>query len=290
MANLVLLQYPSGGFGHTLFHALTQFSAQTHKPPTGSFHFSPTGDGHSANIYTEKYLFHPREYDPKIPDTDKTVLILCDNGITDDDINPVIEKFPGSKILRMVIDLDVRPVIYQTCVYKAEKSTVLEGAQAIVNKNWSEGCEDYAIREHFSLFYHSWNFGWDPVQHPDVINVSLQNLIDDPKSCITNIVENLGHQVINQSELSEFCEQWLTANEQYFRVYRNWQQISRNLDDRIHADLDHITDLHDQGYLNYCIEQRFNVTIPVYDYRNWFKSTSDILLMVQDVQNKNTNS
>ena len=40
-------------------------------------------------------------------------------------------------------------------------------------------------------------------------------------------------------------------------------------------------DLHDQGYINYCIECKYDVIIPVYDYRNWFQTSIDIQEMIK---------
>ena len=48
-----------------------------------------------------------------------------------------------------------------------------------------------------------------------------------------------------------------------------------------HIDISDITNLHEQGYINYCIETKYHVTIPVYDYKDWFKSTAEISNMIE---------
>ena len=52
----------------------------------------------------------------------------------------------------------------------------------------------------------------------------------------------------------------------------------------MNIDLTEFTSLHDQGYINYRIEKKFNIVIPVYDYRNWFNSTNDIAEMVHKLK------
>jgi hypothetical protein len=293
MSNIVLISYPSGGFGNFLFHALTEYADSTYKPDNSEFNFSKTGNSHTTTKYTNVYFKDPTDYVLVVPDQSKKTLVLCDNGINNDSYTKINQVFDNAKIVRTVIDTDIRPVIYQTCIVKAKESDLVTETQDRVLNNWIDCNEDYAIRENFTLFYHNWNFGWEPVADYNVLNVSLEQLITDPVACLTRLIEQLGCRVVKNDMLEQFCHQWQTSNQQYFDVYWHWKRIDSALGNNINLNINNITSLHDQGYINYCIERKFNVKIPVYDYRYWFVDTSQILQMVSQIihdTNKKSNS
>jgi hypothetical protein len=149
-----------------------------------------------------------------------------------------------------------------------------------VLEHWTDSSEDYAARENFTLMYHHWNYGWELSEEVNVINVEIEALINDPVSAITDVIKHMGGQVVDQEKLSEICQSWQQANRQYFKVYFDWIRINYALDHAQSLDITNITDLHEQGYLNYCIEHKYRVTIPVYTYRNWFQTTADIQEMI----------
>jgi hypothetical protein len=95
------------------------------------------------------------------------------------------------------------------------------------------------------------------------------------------MIHAIGGQVIDTQRLQEFCQSWCSTNQKYFQVYHEWQDIHNSLTQGINQDISYITDLHSQGYINYCIERDYHVTIPVYDYRDWFTSTDQIKEMIQ---------
>jgi hypothetical protein len=278
--NIMIISYPSGGFGNFLFHVLTEFADNTYKPTKNLFEFSADGNSHSTNKYTKIYFHDPEDYNTDFPVTDKKILILCDNGINNDSYVNVRKTFPAALILRATICKSIRPVIYQTCIVKAKNSRVVEENHQQVLDNWSDSNEDYAIRENFTLMYHNWNYGWECSNESNVINIELESLINDPAETIVGIVKQLGGQIIDHKKLVELCRLWQEANSKYFKVYFDWIRINYALDNQESVDISNITDLHEQGYLNYCIEYKYNVTIPVYTYRNWFKTTADIQEMI----------
>ncbi len=55
----------------------------------------------------------------------------------------------------------------------------------------------------------------------------------------------------------------------------------QTLDTNTNIDVSDVTELYQQGYINYCIEAKYHVTIPVYDYKDWFKSTSEISDLIE---------
>jgi len=276
---MILISYPSGGFGNFLYHCLTEFASNTYKPHNSKFKFDVLGRSHNTKKYMPVYFHDPEEYTFALPDSDLECLILCDNGINNDSYTNINKIFPGAKIIRMVIDDAVRPIIYKTCVVKAQNSdTVTETIQQ-VDANWIDSNEDYAVRENFTLLYHNWPFKW----HSDVqcINVSLEDLIVNPVKTIKYLIGQINGTTINYDQLQDLCCQWKAQNEQYFKIYWSWQRIDSALNSEFDIDLSDITDLHDQGYINYCIERDYNVIIPVYDYRAWFTSTKHIKEMIK---------
>jgi hypothetical protein len=279
--NIILISYPSGGFGNFIYYILTNFADQTVKVPNLRFNFSDDGNSHTVTKYTEIYFHDPVEYVPNIDvdPADKKILVLCDNGINNDKYSKIKKIFPNATIVRIVIDLLTRPIIYQSCIVKAMKLKNVDVVnQQQVNANWIDADTNYAQRENFTLFYHNWPFGWQA--SADTINLSLEELITNPIETIIKLINSLGMQLVNKESLQQVVDNWLNVNAKYFSVYQNTNTIMQALDNKQNIDISNITNLHEQGYINYCIETKYHVTIPVYDYKEWFKSTKEILEMI----------
>jgi hypothetical protein len=218
-----------------------------------------------------------------LPDTDLECLILCDNGINNDSYTNINKVFRDATIIRTVIDESVRPIIYKTCVVKAQNSNTIKETKQQVDSNWIDSNEDYAKRENFTLLYHNWPFKWD--KDPSCINMHIEHLITNPVDTINSLIVKLGGNTIKFDQLVAICSEWSLTNFRYFKIYHDWKKIESALDNKQSVDITDITDLHDQGYINYCIECKFNVTIPVYDYQHWFSDTGQIQKMLDTVQN-----
>lgn len=281
-SRIILINYPSGGFGNFIYHMLSQYSSNTYKVDNSKFEFNSLGNSHSTKKYTPIWHKDPDHYIfPNIV-TDKKLLILCDNGINNDSIDKISKKFKSHTVVRLNIDYAIRPVIFATCIKKAMNSNFQSEVLPHVQKHWTDSNEDYAVRENFTLFYHNWPFKWQSKLEQNVINVSIKELIDDPIFTLQKLIINIGGSVTLKRPFEYDCKKWLTANYCYFQIYYQWQQIEKALNNFQKYDLSMITDLHDQGYINYCIERKYNITIPVYDYKNWFVDTIHIL----DIVNK----
>jgi hypothetical protein len=275
---MILISYPAGGFGNFLYHCLTEFSDRTYKPNNTNFSFNDLGNSHSTKKYVPVYYHDPDNYQLTLPDTDLECLVLCDNGINNDSYQKINKTFPDAVIVRAVIDPAIRPVIYKTCVIKAQNSNVVSKTKDQVAEHWTD-TDNYAIRENFTLLYHNWPFRWN--EDHACVNVHLEQLINNPAKTIHNLIVQTGGKTINLDGLDAVCAEWIRSNAQYFKIYHDWQKIELALDSGQSIDIGDIVDLHDQGYLNYCIERKFHVTIPVYDYRNWFATTKQIQEMIQ---------
>lgn len=278
-SDIVLISYPSGGFGNFLYYVLSNFSSNTVKIETESFKFSVTGDSHSIKKYTNVYYMEPDFYELGFEvETDLKKIILCDNGIKNDSYSKISKTFPNATILRINIDKDIRPVVYHACVVKAMNMGIDTVNAKNVVSGWIDHDQNYSVRENFTLFYHNWPFKWEPVD--GVVNISLEKLITDPVNCIKNIITAIGGETINEQELKSSCANWVNANKKYFDIYYDWAKIESALINNHNLNLKHITSLHSQGYINYRIEKLFEVTIPVYDYRDWFVDTNAIQKMI----------
>ena len=285
-SRLILISYPSGGFGNFIYYMLTEFSSNTYKVDNSNFNFNELGNSHKVNKYIPIWSKDPDYYTLPQINTDKKLLMLCDNGINNDSYEKIKSNIKFDKIVRLNIDYEIRPVIFTTCVIKAMNSDLYSTVADAIKQNWTDSNEDYAIRENFTLLYHNWPFNWSPVKDPTIINVSIKDLIDDPVNTLTVLIKSIGGEVILQRPFKYFCDKWYRANHNFFTIYYNWKDIENSLNSNNSLDLTHITDLHEQGYINYCIEKKYQITVPVYDYKNWFQNTNDIKEMVTALCNK----
>jgi hypothetical protein len=284
--DIILISYPSGGFGNFLYHVLTEHANQTVKIKNNNFEFSLTGNSHSTNKYNNVYQNNCDSYSSilllDVDITNKKILVLCDDGINNDSYDQHRQFFPNATIVRIIINPLVRPIVYQTCVVKAMQSTTLHETQSHVKKNWIELDEDFAVRENFTLLYHNWPFKW--YKNDNCVNLDLEFLITNPFKSILWLLEQLKMQIINEHSLKQTLKKWLEKNSQYFQIYHDREKINSALDHNQHIDLTHITSLHDQGYINYWVEQKYNITIPVYDYKSWFKNTRELQTVIKKLK------
>lgn len=285
-SNIILISYPSGGFGNFIYHILTEFANETVEVDNSTFKFNDAGNSHQSTKYTEIYYKDPLVYTATISvkANNKKILVLCDNGIDNDKYTKINEIFPNATIVRLVISDAVRPIIYQTCMIKAAEENIVDSNSNHISDHWSDAGESYAIRENFTLLYHNWPWAWQ--QNDTTINVELEDLITNPISTIETLINTLNMTVINQEVLNQSIRDWLVANSSYFAIYTNTNIIMQAIKDKEPIDITNITDLHEQGYINYCIEKEFNVIIPVYDYKDWFKSTNEINTMIENLCSK----
>lgn len=285
--NIILISYPSGGFGNFLYYILSEFADQTVKLSNNQLIFGDDGNSHSIVKYTNTYFMDPVDYSLQcdIDPQDNKILILCDNGINNDKYDKITSTFPNAKIVRIVIDPAVRPIIYQTCIVKAMRQDFVDNHSEHIKNNWSDSSEEYAQRENFTLLYHDWSYGWRPNEL--TVNLSVEQLLTHPTDTIKELINQLGMQLVNESKLKTVLDDWFISNEKYFNVYFHSKLILTALENKENIDISHITDLHTQGYINYCIEQQYNIEIPVYEYRHWFQSTEQIQQAINEINEKN---
>lgn len=293
--NIILISYPPGGFGHFIYYVLTEFADRTVKIDNSQFNFSAVGDSHSALEYTNAFWHDPDEYDLKLLRTvdisSKKILVRCDQGLEmpGDLVYTKTDKiFPNATVIRNIVNDNTTFLIYEIALKKILDKDIFQSCEESINLNWSDSSEDYARREYYTLAYRNLKLNktfsnlcqWRFLDKSKLINFSLEDLIIDPYQSICSLIKRLDMKVIQESKLKTLCAQWSEQHLSYTVSYSLWSSIENALDTNLNLDLSNINDLKTQGYINYRIEEKFNIVIPPWDYRHWFATTKDILDML----------
>lgn len=276
--NIVFVSYPSGGFGHFVFHILTHHFKNTHKVDNNVLVFSANGDSHNTEKYLPIWFHDPDVYNVDFK-SDATQVILVDNGIENDSYKKLREKFNHGTIVRLTISDRIRPVIYKTMAVKARDSDPISETLGHVKEKWQE-VNDWSIRENFTMLYKNWPFNWQPIESYDIINLSIEDLIVNTQSALKNLAKQLDDEILEEHRLNQLIINWKRQNQKYFDILGIWEKLEQALDSYQLYTLPEL-DLHDQGYINYCIECKYDVIIPVYDYKDWFKDSDEIKEMIK---------
>lgn len=281
-SNVLVINYPSGGFGNFLYHLLTAYADNTVKIGGHKFNFSATGNSHDNKRYTDPIKKLTAGYTIKFLDKTNLHLVTHDPGIdspVSEHFQQIKEYFPNAKIVHCYLTEQIRPVIYKTFMIKAYNKDPVSYLKDAVDQQWHSN-EDYAIRENFTKLYHNWAWPWPAM--PDAINFNLEKFVQNPFRAINTLIEHTSGKLINKRKCRQTLKQWYVENFKYFEIYWLWKTVNEKLDLQENFDLTPITDLHDQGYLNYCLEKKYGIEIPVYDYKNWFTNTDQILELISN--------
>jgi hypothetical protein len=280
--NIIVIHYPPGGFGNFIFYILTEFANETVKSNNSNFKFGADGNSHLQKKYTNTYFHNPEVYIPAISKfvntQDRIILVLSDNGFENESLDQQHVVFPNAKFIKVVLDDLSMAVCYKTLQVKAMLNPEFGNGQEIID-HFGKNIVDYEIRKHYSTMYHNWTLKWN-IGDPSAITLLLTDLISDTYNSLTNLISSLGLTLIKSTELKDLCSQWQEVHTDFFKIYHQWQEINSALDNNQNIILDKLN-LHDQGYINCCIEKKYSVTIPIYEYRNWFTSTEEIQEMLK---------
>ena len=293
--DIILVSYPPGGFGTFIYHVLSEFADTTVKVNNKNFKFDGKSTSHNTTQYTECFWSDPDDYIPKLSKdidvTGKKVLVKCDPGLDlpgDQVYNKVVKIFPNATIIRNYINDNTKFIVYEICLKKLRDKDMFINTTEFINSNWSDSSEDYAEREFYTVAYKNLENNeifsnlskWHSLDKHNLVNLSIEDLINDPYECICNFIKQLNMNVIRHDELKQLCNEWLARHDQFLIDYRHWIAIEDALNTDTVLDISNITDLKTQGYINYRIEEKFNIVIPPYDYRNWFKTTKELSIMI----------
>jgi len=286
--NIIVIVYPPGGYGYFLNYVFTHFFKETVKIEETGQLFDTVGTMHYQKTYAKAINstnFDDYQLEVSVPfSKSEKIVLLYDCGTANesyshlDTCQQVHKKFPNSIIIKSVID---KQSIAVFCNTSSAKTSYLFDHIGPLNQ-WNSPQEDYSIREYWSLWFHSNPFYFTECFDFNVVNVQLSKLITNPVKTITNIADKLNLTIINHNKLRVFCRKWIKTQLPYFKILSIQRRIMRCINNNINLDISNITNLRDQGYINYCIEREFNVTIPVYNYRDWFKNTNEIKEMLKN--------
>lgn len=279
----LLIHYPSGGFGHFMNALLSLCTDEFYVADSG-IDFSNSGDSHSFLLSAVKwartnpdYKFTPFDWAQGL---NRRHIVLVDLGIVNDSHTTVRKKFKQNYIVRMCIDQPARSIVYQTCLYKAQKKEFEFEYDA-----------DWQRREEFTKQYQYCDESQDyflnnfqPVDDQNVVNVLISWLFTDFDLVLSTLEVGLDVE-IRRDQARELHRQFLLVNGRYATGLFWANRILASLDDGSNLDLSDCNTLHDQGYINYLLAKRYQIPeIPAYDYRDWFANTAQISTFITELK------
>lgn len=285
--NLLFIHYPSGGYGFYLARLINRYISGVVKvddrfsfDKTGTSHSLPLVHGHIHFNRTGKFSIENTDpiYRDSIQKGDYILVPHCP-GINDDMISKTLIKYPKVKFLRLCYNDSVWPLIFYNAIVKAMNKDINEDVFFDAAKFGSNG--DWARRENFSLLFksHDLRQQWKPVTDDRICNIDLFSLLTEPEKTIKDIAKFLG-RFVNPIivDLDEKHRLFLNANPGTTLHLRILKMID-NL--TIKQDLYWINELFWQAVVNFYIEEKYNFTILVNEYSDWFTNTSDLVKMIE---------
>ena len=267
---MYFLHYPAGGFGHYML-SLISIGFENSFCPTSNIVFSKNGNSHLYPKHFKSWIHFSENFSliKNFNFQNKIPVCLVDSGINQDSPDLIFKKFKGARIIRMCIDKNARSIVSQTCQEKAQSKPY----------NFYSSL-DWEKREEFSLWYHYMDQNIDYYTNnfkPDdrCININISDLFLNFENIISSLENLFGKR--NLDLINKLHNEFLLKNKKYFLAEKTWLDIDYALDNNIDFELKENYSLHDQGYINYQLEKKFNlIEIPPYSYREWFKNTQEI--------------
>jgi hypothetical protein len=216
--DIIVINYPPGGFGNFLYHLFSEFANETVKV-NNRFEFSKTGNSHATWKYTQTY----RAQYPYYPVIDhnanadgKKILVLCDNGLENPELDNVINTFPNAQIIRVVPNDSSRYLLMQTCTEKAAVKVLHDLSYDPLIAIWDRS----VLGPKIDL--------WTSIEHSNVHNLMLTALVLDPVKEFERLCSKLGLTVFNQDNLELFCNEWAEQNRRYIEPFKEYYDRSKN--------------------------------------------------------------
>jgi hypothetical protein len=267
---LILIHYPSGGFGHFVNAILTLYGTDFARPES-CLEFSSGGNSHALPLLVPKFSHNPSRY--TLPDLDPDLIytVLIDNGINDE--STTYQKyFPESRTLKICYSDHSWPIVARTMVEKALSKDLSEEIK-IESTQWPDE-EDWATREKYFLYLrdHSLRHKWRPSDH-------CHNILVEELLTYQTMASGLADYRLK--DFSSDWQRWRTHNEKYILPVQTAQIILEKIRSKQSLDLC-VQDLWTQSVTNYFIWLRYNVQVPANDYADWFTNTQQIVTMLEN--------
>jgi hypothetical protein len=235
--NVILIMYPTGGYGNFLYHLLTEYFDNTVKVKN-NFQFSAAGNSHQTYKYTESFLLGSNykniqnfEYNYLVNDQKsyqqillgKKFLVLCDTGNLMDSVKVLLQYFPNAKIIRCYAEtFQEKLVTWNNCMEKSEVADLYPGSlhtksgiATFTNTNIDDLTDQNAIDclvnffknnfEPFGRFYSS------PSKHPSVFNLPIKQFFnkDTLLQSINQCAKWMTQGVVNHSHLEATIDEFI---------------------------------------------------------------------------------
>jgi hypothetical protein len=283
--NLLLIDYPSGGYGFYLARLINSFVTNVVQT-ADLFEFDQLGTSHllplvAGDIHHEQIrnLYSvDKRYQHDI-DQQKYILIPYCPGIQNDTTTNLEITFPNAKIVRLCYYDNTWPLVFQNCIVKAAGGSL--DTEVKFNSEIFGSQDNWARRENFSLLFenHHYRNMWKEYDHARFLNIDIFELLTNPYCCLSNVANFINGSIHHFDSLLDKHQQFLDSNPNT----TTHLEILRIVDSlNIKQDLMHIEHLCHQAVINFYIQTKFNFVIPANDYANWFTNTKEIVIMLKD--------
>jgi hypothetical protein len=286
--NVLFIDYPSGGYGFYLTRLLNRYMSGIVQTDD-DFDFDNLGTSHSLPlVYGDIHHNQNRvlsknltlsKYHKSIEQGHMILVPYCP-GITTDKIAQTLDVYPNSKIIRLYYDDRAWPLVFYNAIYKAMRGDINIDVMFDPGRFGSDSA--WARRENFMLLLtsHHLRDQWKPVDDHRIINIDIFSLLTDTQICLEKIGSAL-QKSINCWDLYEKHRLFLQHNSPTVTHL----SILATLDNlNFPKDLTHISELYWQAVFNFYIETRYNISIPVNDFPDWFTDTTEINMLLTGYQ------
>jgi hypothetical protein len=284
MKKIISIQYPSGGFGHTI-HAILSMFGNNFSGEIVNYKFGIGGDSHRYPQLLPK-MHNVADYKIELfqqalekIDDNKNTTVLIDSGITDDTLDFKKLIVPDVAIRICYDDWSwalLAKLFYTRCMSAVDHKnyTVFDFVKPD-DSNWSvDYSKDWAKREKFFLYLrdHHFRHAWRPAN--TCVTLPVDKILN------YRVLHNTLNQWFNVVEFEDFYTDWYVNNEKHFNFYFDCLDIINCVESKQSMDLTGVDELFDQAVVYYYIWLKYNFEVPHNDCSNWFTTTDDIVKML----------
>jgi hypothetical protein len=284
LSNLLVIEYPSGGFGFYVARLINQHINGVIKTPD-SLEFDALGTSHlletatitigPVNRPTWELHVYP-EYQNQYKLGQYPVIPACP-GINFGSGN-LNKQFPN--ITTIYYNDDTWPLVFYNCIYKAKQGDIV--LDVSFNSNAFGSTDNWALRENYTLMLASSELRnqWSINSNNLSLSISVTEIIKNPKAVIKNIAKHYGLKVNSFDGLGDLHNKFLKSNPQinlHFSIIHAVENLN------LLQDLGFVNSIYWQAVFNFYIQQKYQIEIPVNDYANWFTNTKDVVIMLNNL-------
>ena len=281
--NLLLIHYPSGGYGYYLARLINSFVTNVVKT-ADNFLFDDLGTSHSLPLVAGNIHFGQNidsmYADPMYRndiDQNKYIVVPHCPGIGNDSTLGFIHSFQNAKIIHLCYKDNTWPLVFQNCIVKARQGNVETDVD--FDKNLFGSDDNWARRENFVLTFinHYYRKMWKECWHDRVLNIDISDLLTTPDRVLAQISDFINGTLTQIDLLPAGHQQFLNTNPNTV-THLEILKIVDCLETE--QDLQHIKQLYHQALVNFYLQLKFDFVVPANDYSEWFTNTNEIVEML----------